>query len=318
MVLTADLRVRSANSAFYATFGLDEASTGRLVYELGSGEWNIGPLRKLLEEIVPTRHQINDFEVELVIPPSDTRFFQVNARRIDGGGGRPELILLAMEDITERKASVRHQDVLVAELNHRVQNMLTVVQSIASQTRRYSATPAAFDEAFQGRLHALANANDAVIAGSWKGVGLGEIAERALAVFAAPGQVVLDKGPEIDLRPQASLSLAMILHEMATNAVKYGALSVPAGKVRVTWRLDTAGQEQRVVLNWTERGGPEVDTPSRRGQGTRLIERSIAYELRGKANIRFERQGVCIELSFPLTPAILPIDAMPSPPETTV
>ncbi|HVA14995.1 MAG TPA: chemotaxis protein CheB [Stellaceae bacterium] len=315
LVLTADLRARSANPAFYATFGLDRSKiAGRLVYELGSGEWNIAPLRLLLEEMIPAQDQINDFEVELVLPPSDPRYFLLNARRIDGGGGRPELILLAMDDITERKTSTRHQEMLVGELSHRVQNMLTIVQSIAHQTRRHSATPAAFDEAFQGRLRALANANDAVIAGSWKSVRLGGIVERALAPFGEPGQVVLEDGLDVDLRPQASLSVAMILHEMATNAVKYGALSVPVGKVAVAWRIAADGPEQRVTLAWTESGGPSVAAPSHRGQGTRFIERSIAYELRGKATIRFEREGVCIELSFPLTPAIQPVGAAPPPP----
>lgn len=310
LVLTADFCARSANSAFFAMFGLSEAEVaGRHVYELGGGEWNIAPLRVLLEELLPTQKQIGDFEVELAIPSLGTRCFVLNARQIEGAD-RPRLILLAMEDVTERKNSARHQELLVGELSHRVKNMLTVVQSIAAQTRRSNLSPAAFDAAFQGRLQALARANDAVIEGSWKGIRLRGILERALGPFGSAGQVVLSEGPNIDLRPQASVTLAMILHEMATNAVKYGALSVPTGQVLIVWKIETNGQEQLVALNWTETGGPNVDTPSQRGQGTKFIERSIAYELRGNARIKFERQGLRAMLTFPLTAAILPVGSV--------
>lgn len=307
LILTADLRARSANSAFYATFGLDEAETaGRLIYELGHGEWNIAPLRDLLEEAIPNKKQIVDFEIELMVPHRGPRCFLLNARRIDSGIGRPELILLAMQDITERRDAARHQDMLMGELSHRVKNMLTVVQSIATQTRRYSTSLDVFHEAFQGRLQALATANDAVVEGSWKGVSIGGIVERALGPFGSSGQVVFGGGPSIDLIPQASLSLAMILHELATNAVKYGGLSVPTGQIAVSWRIQTNGNEEQVALDWTESGGPVVDVPARRGQGTKLIERSIAYDLRGKAILTFATDGLRALLSFPLTQATLP------------
>lgn len=301
LVLSADLRARSANKAFYAKFDLTaEETTGKLIYDLGRGEWNIPPLRALFEEGLSAQHQIVDFEVELVAVDSGPgHYFLLNARRIDASDGRPALILLAIEDISHRKESARHRDMLIAELSHRVKNMLTVVQSIATQTRRHSGSPEAFDEAFEGRLQALGRANDAVINGGLNGVGLAEIIEQALGPFRSAGQVVVRDGPEIGLRPQASLALAMILHEMATNAVKYGALSVPAGQVAVSWTLES-GEEQRVAIEWIESGGPRVSAPTRRGQGTRFIERSIAYDLRGKANIAFEREGVKVMLSLPL------------------
>ena len=312
LALSGDLRVRSANLAFHTTFGVSEAdTTGRLVYDLVDGQWNIPPLRKLLEELIPNRQQIDDYEIEIEVPRLGTRCMMLNARRIDGDETHGELVLLAMEDITERRDSARHQDLLVGELSHRVKNTLAVVQSIASQTLRHSSSLEMFGEAFQGRLQALAGANDAVIDGSWKGVTLRHIVQRALRPFGVDDQVALADGSELCLTPQASLALAMILHELATNAVKYGALSVPAGVVKIAWRVDPAGISRNIDIEWTETGGPRVEAPSRRGQGTRFIERSIAYELKGTATVDFNSGGLRAVLSFPSTAALMPSGSSP-------
>ena len=293
LVLGGDLRVRSANPAFYRLFQTVAADAeGQRVYDLGGGRWNIPDLRRLLEEMIPEQGQISGYEVELAVPGLGRRCLLLNARRIHGDAYRPELILLAIEDITERKDAARHQDLLVGELSHRVKNMLTVVQSIAAQTRRHSPSPEAFDEAFQGRLQALAGANDAVIEGSWKGVKLAGVIARSMKPFGSPGQVVVEDGSDLDLRPAASVSLAMIVHELATNAVKYGALSGPGGQVHIACRLDPGSKQDCVVLEWVESGGPIVEKPTRRGQGTRFIERSIGYELQGDAQLTFEQGGL--------------------------
>ena len=105
----------------------------------------------------------------------------------------------------------------------------------------------------------------------------------------------------------------MILHELATNAVKYGALSVPAGVVKIAWRVDPAGISRNIDIEWTETGGPRVDAPSRRGQGTRFIERSIAYELKGTATVEFNSGGLRAVLSFPSTAALMPSGSSPPP-----
>lgn len=178
---------------------------------------------------------------------------------------------------------------------------------VNGQTLRHSSSLETFNEAFQGRLQALAGANDAVIDGNWKGVRLKNIVERSLQPFGAGEQIALGEGPDIDLRPQASLGLAMILHELATNAVKYGALSVPVGRVAVNWRIDPDEVAQRVVFDWRESAGPEVEPTKRRGQGMRFIERGMSYELKGKADVAFERTGLLVTLSFPLTPTIVSI-----------
>ncbi len=309
LALSADLRVLSANSAFYDTFGIKAGDTiGCLVYELGDGQWNVPELRELLEEMIPSQQQIDDYEIPLDVPQLGTRCMMLNARRIDADEEGRQLVLLAIEDITDRKNSEKHQELLVGELSHRVKNTLAVVQSIAAQTQRHSNSLESFGEAFQGRLQALAGANDAVIDGSWKGVTLRHIIQRALRPFGIDGQIALAEGPVLDLRPQASLALAMILHELATNAVKYGALSVPAGIVEIAWRMNS-GKGKPIVIEWAESGGPAVKATSHRGQGTRFIERSIAYELKGNATIEFGREGLRAMLSFPSAEALMPLTA---------
>ncbi len=308
ITLTGELRVRSANPAFHQTFGTSEADTiGRLVYELADGRWNVPGLRTLLEEMLPAQRQIDDYEIGLDVPRLGMRCMLLNARRIAAEEDRAEFILLALEDVTERRDSDKHQELLVGELSHRVKNTLAVVQSIAAQTSRHSASLEAFDDAFQGRLQALAGANDAVIDGSWKGVTLRHIIERALRPFGVDEQVALADGPVIDLRPQACLALTMILHELATNATKYGALSKPEGLVSIAWRKSDVGKDTKITIDWTESDGPAVEPPSRRGQGTRFIERSTAYELKGKARVAFEPSGLCATLVFPWNAAVMPI-----------
>ena len=306
LVLGGDLRVISANAAFYRLFEAEPRDTvGRLVYELGSSQWDLPKLRLLLEEMLPEQGQINEFDVEIPIAQRGLRCLSLNARRIEGEDDRPELILIALEDITDRLEASRHRELMVGELSHRVKNMLAVVQSIAFQTARNSPSLDAFNEAFQGRLQALAGANDSIIRGDWKGVCLFEIVKQAMDPFAANDQVTIDGGPIIDLRPQASLALAMILHELATNAVKYGSLSVPKGCVKIDWRIETSKSGDSIVLEWVESGGPAVESPARTGQGTRFIEGSIAHELKGKASVSFDSTGLCAVLTFPLAAAIL-------------
>lgn len=307
LALGGDLRVRSANSAFHEAFRLSpDEVVGRLIYELVDGQWNVLPLRTLLEQLVPEHRQINDYEIALGVPRLGSRTMMMTARCITDGEGTGELILLAIEDMTERREAARHQELLVGELSHRVKNTLAVVQSIAAQTLRHSNSLETFGDAFHGRLQALARANDAILDGSWKGVTLRHTIHRSLRPFAIEGRLMLADGPEIDLRPQACLAITMILHELTTNAVKYGALSVLTGSIEIAWRVDGREDAQTIVIEWREHGGPSVAPPSRQGQGTRFIERSIAYELSGKANIAFNPGGLHATLSFPTATSIMP------------
>jgi PAS domain S-box-containing protein len=210
-------------------------------------------------------------------------------------------------DITESKVAEERRDLLINELNHRVKNTLATVQSIASQTLRNTETAAEAKEAIEGRLLALSRAHDVLTRESWEGADLSEIAEQAVAPYANPREDRLHlNGPQVRMPPRMALALAMALQELATNAVKYGALSNATGKIRLTWDV---GQEDpdRLHLLWEESGGPVVEYPTRRGFGSRLIERSLAQDLGGTALIEFRSEGVVCTVDAPLISTGAPV-----------
>jgi two-component system CheB/CheR fusion protein len=302
LVLGGDLCVQSANGAFHEMFGIGEAEAiGRSVFALHGG-WNLPPLRALLQDMLPKHEQIRDFALAFELPRAGLRHMLLNARRIAGQAMRPERILLALEDVTERRLAARHQQLLVGELSHRVKNTLTVIQSLAAQTLRRSTSMQAFGEAFNGRLQALARAHDAVIEASWLGVGLRAVVDLALQPFQLPERALQGIGPDIVLRPQASLALSMILHELATNALKHGALSVASGRVMVAWRVAGIEPRRKISLTWVESDGPKVVPPRRQGHGVGFVSGSVAHELGGEAKIAMHEAGVHVSIVFPLAP----------------
>jgi len=195
----------------------------------------------------------------------------------------------AATDIEEIKRTERRQALLMAELDHRVKNTLAAVQSIAQRTLSASGEA----ERFAGRLGALANTHSLIAHGRWEGALLGDIVEAELAPYRAGGEArALVSGDEVMLAPRAAQTLGLALHELATNAAKYGALSTPTGRVEVTWRLGANGSGRKLSLSWRERGGPPAAPPERRGFGLLLIERSITYEIGGGAQIAFAPEGL--------------------------
>ncbi|HEY9217147.1 MAG TPA: HWE histidine kinase domain-containing protein, partial [Phenylobacterium sp.] len=183
-------------------------------------------------------------------------------------------------EIGERQRAEAHMRLLVNELNHRVKNTLASVQSIARQTLRRSGNATAL-ELFDSRLQALAWTHDVLTREHWAGANLGEMVERIVQPHEAEeGRRFETSGPTVRLAPQMALALAMGLHELATNAVKYGALSAPEGRVKIDWSVDVQPDERpELTLRWRELGGPRVEKPTRRGFGSRLIERGLAAEL---------------------------------------
>ncbi len=234
------------------------------------------------------------------------------ASRVDPGDGRPYLVVI-ISDITARKqveAEQQHYQgqlrLLINELNHRVKNTLATVQSMASQTLKTEPDPVTAFEKFESRLMGLSQVHDVLTRESWHGAGLRDVAERALAPFAPPGQdgaegckrLTID-GPPVWLAPGGALTMALIFHELATNALKYGALSDEQGRVRLAWTYDEAARD--LVLTWTETGGPPVAAPTRRGFGSRLIERSLRGELKGAATMDYRPQGLVCEMRATLS-----------------
>ena len=205
--------------------------------------------------------------------------------------GKATRLLGATVNITDRKRAELHLRLLVNELNHRVKNSLATIQAIAAQSFNGSSSLPQAQDAFTSRIVALAEAHDLLTRENWEGAELHDIASRLAVLHGGPARFELI-GPSIRLSPRAALSLSMALHELATNAVKYGALSSPEGKITIHWGLAPAQGAERLDLTWTERDGPPVKPPERRGFGSRLIERGLAAELSGEASIQFEPAGV--------------------------
>jgi two-component system CheB/CheR fusion protein len=184
-------------------------------------------------------------------------------------------ISATLRDISVRKKSEEHEMLLKRELSHRVKNSLSIIQSIAHLTLRSTPEPEVFSRAFQGRLQALASAHDILTTANWSGVEFGALAHQQLAPFLSEDTSRLElKGPTIVVQPETATSLGLILHELATNASKYGALSVPTGSVSLAWRVNKTGDHPSLHITWRESGGPPVKPPTRRGFGSQLMERS--------------------------------------------
>ena len=209
--------------------------------------------------------------------------------------------IVTLTDMTERKRAEEQQTTMVAELNHRVKNILAIVQSVAAQTVRSSGSLENFADAFTGRLKAMATAHDILTHTRWLGVGLSELLAAVLAPYRSPdGTRVSILGPVVLLPAQAVMPLSMVVHELTTNAAKYGALSTRQGNIEVTWQASGSGTDRSVEVVWQERGGPKVNVGRTTGFGTRLIDHVIRHDLDGNTKADFDPAGVCWTIRFPI------------------
>jgi two-component sensor histidine kinase/CheY-like chemotaxis protein len=202
-------------------------------------------------------------------------------------------------DITERKVTEQRQQLLMAELDHRVKNMLANVSAIARLSSRRATSVEAFVAALDGRIQAISKAHGLIRQRSWSGAELGELALVLLNAFQseAANNIVLD-GPEVQITPKAAQSIALVVHELATNAVKHGALSLPSGKVTLSWREVEAHPVPRLRLLWSEAGGPKVTEPARSGFGLTVL-RSVASELGATIDSAFHPGGLVCTIEGP-------------------
>jgi PAS domain S-box-containing protein len=196
--------------------------------------------------------------------------------------------LAVTRDISQRKKAEEHQRLLINELNHRVKNTLAIVQGLAQQSFKGHQVPESVRRAFDGRLAALSAAHNILTDRNWEAASLVQIVEDTVSPHRVKEERIVAEGPDILIPPKTAVSLALALHELATNAAKYGALSVAAGRIEIRWRHE----DGQLRLVWRESGGPEVEPPTTRGFGTRMIERGLAADLGGAVKIDFRRDGV--------------------------
>lgn len=228
------------------------------------------------------------------IRPDDGRVVWLGISGVSqpGPDGRPASFAGFVYDATARKLEEEQRQTLMAELDHRVKNVLAAVQALAYQTAKRTTSLDAFLQNFSGRLKALGSANELLTAARWRGAAIEHIAAAELGALA-PGQTSWD-GPELFLTPRAANALSLALHELATNAVKFGALSVETGHVDLRWKLLASGGFE---LIWTESGGPRVAPPLRRGFGSTLLEQVTGRELNGETTVEYRPSGVRARLT---------------------
>lgn len=212
--------------------------------------------------------------------------------------------IVVCRDISELRRARRQQELMLAELNHRVRNLFATVHATAMQTVRHSASLADFERSFSGRLQALGQTNVLLTQADWKGAALCDLLRQELEPRAGRADNVILSGPPVFLRPGAAMALHMVLHELATNAAKYGALSVSSGRIAVSWHIDAARNGATLVIRWVESDGPPVQPPRRRGLGTEVIQASLEYGLDGATQVEFRPEGVRCEMRLPLSDKI--------------
>ena len=202
----------------------------------------------------------------------------------------------ASVDVTERKEGEAHLRLLMRELTHRSKNLLAVIQAMARQTARHAGSIDGFLNQFSARLQALAASHDLLVRESWHGASLREIIQAQLAAYigSGEGQVELD-GEPVALKPEAAQNLGLALHELAVNAAKFGALSVPSGRVSIDWSL----RDNAIDLNWREHNGPKVKMRRKKGFGSMVIERNLARALDAKVDMAFDPDGLRCHIVIP-------------------
>jgi PAS domain S-box-containing protein len=261
---------------------------------LGRGLWDAlagareTELGRLFHQVMASRETIRS-ETESVVFPG--RWLAYRLFPLGDGMG------VVFRDVTDRKRAEAQRDLLIGELHHRVKNMLATVQALAAQTFRHNGVEPSTQASFEGRLLTLSNVHSVLTNDNWASAELHDVVASTLQPHRTPeGDRFTVQGPAMRLRPQSAVALSMALHELCTNAIKYGALSADAGRVDLQWQA----ADGRFRLRWQEHDGPPVAEPSRRGFGSRLIERSLAAQLQGEVAIGFHAAGVVCTIDAPL------------------
>lgn len=256
--------------------------------------------RASVGQALASAEEKNRFQHEFrVLAPGGDRWVVSHGIVVTNDAGKAVRLVGVVRDITARKNAETRQKLLLDELNHRVKNTLLTVQSVALQMAREAKSPELFYRAFRARLIALSKAHDLLTRGAWKGASLRELLQQTVAPYSQENQPRVSMlGPDIWLKPNVAVGLAMAFQELATNAAKHGALSAPAGRVAVTWRDDPP--DQGLEIRWTEAGGPPVVPPQRRGFGSRMLERGLAYEFKAQVRLEFLSSGVQCVMRLPI------------------
>jgi PAS domain S-box-containing protein len=284
----------------YATIhGLPEGTT-----ETTIGEWqarvhseDLARAEGLREQAFADRQNEDNAEYRIVLSNGEVRWIERRGTISYGEDGRPERVIGLNIDVTERKRAEQHQRALNAELDHRVKNVLATVSAIIAQTQEASSSRTDFVAGLNRRIDSLARTHELLSESNWRGASLAQIIRREFAPYTRGNTEA--RGPSITLKAEATQAVATVLHELTTNAAKYGALSNGSGRVSVRWRWLKNGSHDRLVIEWQEIGGPPVLAPSRFGYGTSIIRELIPFEFGGTVELSFASGGTRCRLEIP-------------------
>ncbi len=294
--LDRHLVIRSFTPAVTQIFKLIPSDRGRPLTDIAA-RVDLGSLHEEVAKVVAGGSGIE----RRVGGADDATHYLMRVLPYRSGQGAADGIIVTFIDIGSIVEAEERQRTLVHELNHRVRNMLAVVTAIAHQTIARTASPADFGETFMGRIEALARTYGLIAHQEWGDVQLRSVIEAELEphLEEGSGRVTIE-GPPVLLRPKAATALGMIVHELVTNAVKYGALSAVEGRCDVRWRSSAGNPGTRLDIEWVESGGPPVTPPDARGFGMDLIEHEIRHDLQGELTVAFEPGGLRASLSVAL------------------
>lgn len=299
-LLSPDGTIVNANRAAIGTFGrAKENGIGKSFWDLPLSGGDPDQAERL-RAAVNAAARSEDIRFDLQYEDGTARkVIDLWIRPLSSTSGQPNHLVASAVDVTDRYESEETQRLLMRELDHRMKNTLQVIQAIIRRTARSHQTVERFEQSLLGRVNAMSRAHELLAQERWLGADATTIIRQETSTFDV-GSAISTGGPVVRLNPKAALSFALAIHELGTNASKYGALSTPAGKVDVTWAIDQTGTEPRFMLCWTESGGPSVKRPEQRGFGSMLIERSIAYELDGETSVDYRPEGLVCTIFAPL------------------
>lgn len=302
LLIDENLCVQNASRAFFEVFRVERYETiGQHIYDLGNGQWDIPDLRLLLKEVIPRSTAIIDYRVEHEFPRLGHKVMLLTARTLHHPDNSSHYMLLSIIDVTERAQKDNENDMLFGELKHRMKNLLSVARSIARQSPTQGRSAAQYRDEFLGRFEALVEAQELGFIGD-ETTDLRALIERVLAPYAAtPEAVTLETEGAVIIGANTLTSLGLVLHELATNAAKYGSLSVPEGRVSISWQAGSASAH--LLICWVESDGPPVTPPRKAGFGTKLIETAISH---GEVKQTYAPEGLKAEILIPFGAAAIP------------
>jgi two-component system CheB/CheR fusion protein len=295
--LDNDLRVMNFTPAISDVLHLVETDVGRPIAHIKARI----PTEELFDDVRQVLRTLASSERELTAPDSGTRYIVriLPYRNLDNFITG---VVITFIDVTAIARAEERQRLLLAELQHRVRNTLSVVRSIARRSAETSTSVEEYASHLDGRLNAFARTQAVVTRDPESGVDLEYLIVEELLVYnVREGEQLRISGPTMRLQPKAAETFALAIHELATNAIKYGALSQPAGRINISWRVENAAEAAQLIFDWREKGGPTVMPPKRKGFGSELLERTIAFELKGKTTLAFDPAGFSCTISVPMT-----------------